>query len=590
MTLPLIAYVAGALTILSPCILPVLPFVFARAERPYARSVFPLLIGMVAAFAAVASLAAIGGNWAVQANEIGRYAALALLGVFGLALIFPRIAALLAHPFVSLGSRLTHYAVDREPSIAGSIILGAATGLLWTPCAGPILGLVLTGAALNGANVETTILLAAYAAGAATSLGLGALAGGRILAVLKQSLGIGKGLRPALGVAVLAGVTAIALGVDTGLLARLSYSNTARIEQGLLDNFTPGSRAVAAPIAGPGMSLAASDTRHVAYDSRLPVKGDFPSLDGAVAWLNSEPLTREQLRGKVVLIDFWTYSCINCIRTLPFVRAWADKYQDQGLVVIGVHSPEFAFEKKLENVKQALRNYRITYPVAVDNNFSIWRAFRNNYWPAHYFIDAQGRIRHQHFGEGDYARSERVIQELLSEAAGAKKADTTPVSPEVKGAEVPADFARVESHETYIGYLRAANFASPERIVPDRSNNYTIGKLRRNEWGLAGDWTVGPELASLNAPDGVLSFRFMARDLHLVLGAGADGKPVRFRVSVDGNPPGDDRGADIDPDGLGTISETRLYQLVRQTGDVRERTFEIRFLDPGAQAFVVTFG
>jgi cytochrome c biogenesis protein CcdA/thiol-disulfide isomerase/thioredoxin len=588
MILFLIAYLAGALTIVSPCILPVLPFVLSRAGQPFTRSILPMLLGMIATFAGVATLAAVGGSWAVHANEIGRYAAVALIAGFGVTLLSPRIAAVVTRPAVALGSRLSQQASGKKGSVGTSFLLGVATGLLWAPCAGPILGLVLTGAALQGANVQTTLLLTAYAAGAATSLAMAVLAGEKVFAAMKRSLGIGERLRQALGIAVLAGVTAIALGLDTGLLSRLSYASSTRIEQSLLDRLHNASDTAGKP-SGSAMQLAANDARK-GYQSDLPVLGRFVSLDGAVEWLNSKPLSAEELRGKVVLVDFWTYSCINCIRTIPYVRAWAEKYRDQGLVVIGVHSPEFAFEKRVDNVRQAIDKFQIGYPVAIDNDFKIWRSFANNYWPAHYFIDAKGQIRHTQFGEGDYEQSERVIQDLLAEAAGSKKVDAATVTLDAKGAEAAPDLAQLQSGESYIGYLRAANFISPEGVGADVARDYTVGKPDLNEWGLTGKWTVGGEQASLDQAGGGITYRFSARDLHLVLGPGADGKKIRFQVKVDGVAPGADHGSDIDAEGNGTVSETRLYQLVRQSGEVRERTFEIRFLDPGVEAFVFTFG
>ncbi|WEX91355.1 cytochrome c biogenesis protein DipZ [Sinorhizobium garamanticum] len=581
-----IAYLAGVLTIVSPCILPVLPFVFSRAGQPFARSILPMLIGKVVTFAGVATLAAIGGDWAVQANEAGRYAAIAVLAVFGVMLLSPQLAAIVTRPAVALGNRLSQRTVGQKASVGASLLLGVATGLLWAPCAGPILGLVLTGAALHGANVETTLLLTAYAAGAATSLALAVLAGGRVFAAMKRSLGLGERLRQGLGITVLAGVAAIALGLDTGLLARLSYAGTTNLEQALLNRL----RADASGATTVDRAASPADRQQQTYRSSLPVEGILPPLDGAVEWLNSKPLTVEALRGKVVLIDFWTYSCINCIRTIPYVRAWAEKYRDQGLVVIGVHAPEFAFEKSIDNVKRAVRDFKIGYPVAIDNDFAIWRAFGNSYWPAHYFIDAKGQIRHHHFGEGDYEQSERVIQDLLAEAAGDRRAGSGLVRPEVKGAEAAPDFANLQSGEDYVGYMRAANFVSPEGVAADEPRDYTSGKPRLNQWGLAGNWTVGPEQATLNRAGGGITYKFSARDLHLVLGPGAGGRKVRFQVKVDGVAPGPDHGADIDRDGNGAVSETRLYQLVRQSGEVRERTFEIRFLDPGVEAFVFTFG
>lgn len=589
MILFVVAYLAGVLTIVSPCILPVLPFVFARAGQPFSTSILPMLLAKIVTFAGIASLAALGGNWAVQANAYGRYAAIAMLAVFGVTLLSTRAAAFVTGPLVELGNRLSRKAATGEKgSIGGSILLGVATGLLWAPCAGPVLGLVLTGAALNGANAQTTLLLVAYAAGAATSLALAVLAGARVFAAMKRFLGLGDRIRQGLGVAVLAGVGAIALGLDTGLLAQLSYASTSGVEQSILDRLRSGVSPV--DVASTRMTLAAKDTRQAAYRSDLPVEGQFPSLDGAVQWLNSKPLTPAELRGKVVLVDFWTYSCINCIRTIPYVRAWAEKYRDQGLVVIGVHAPEFAFEKQIGNVEKAVRDFKITYPVAIDNNFAIWRAFSNSYWPAHYFIDAEGQIRYTHFGEGDYEGSERVIQDLLAEAAGKNKAEGDLVKPEAKGAEASPDLARLGSGETYVGYARAANFVSPEGVSANTSARYTVGNPGLNEWGLTGNWTVGAEEARLNEAGGGITYRFRARDLHLVLGTGAGGRPVPFQITIDGVAPGADHGADIDAAGKGTVTATRLYQLVRQSGAARERTFEIRFLAPGAEAFVFTFG
>ena len=582
MTLFVISYLAGVLTILSPCILPILPFVFSRADQPFIRGALPMLTGMALTFAAVASLATIGGGWAVQASEVGRYAALALLALFGTTLVSQRAAAIVTLPIVALGQRLSVNDETGARSVGGSLLLGIATGLLWAPCAGPILGLVLTGAALHGASAETVLLLAAYAAGAATSLALALRAGGQVVAAMKRSLGLGERVRQGIGIAVLASVVAIGLGLDTGFLSRLSFAGAVGIEQGLLDALGPrAAEAGQPPTAGNAVQP---------YRSNLPDYGAAPGFDGATGWLNSGPLSAEQLRGKVVLVNFWTYSCINCIRTLPYVRSWAERYKDQGLVVVGVHTPEFAFEKKVDNIRQAIARFGLVHPVAVDNDFRIWRAFRNSYWPALYVVDAQGRIRYSQFGEGGEARSERVIQDLLAEAAGHRKAPAEIVPPYAPGAQAPADLGNIRSGESYLGYSKAAGFASPEGIAGDRPQDYSVRKLRLNQWALTGNWTVAGESASLQRAGGGLAYRFSARDLHLVLGPGPSGKPVRFKVTVDGAAPGADRGADIDAEGNGTAAETRLYQLVRQAGDVRERLFEIRFLDPGVEAYAFTFG
>jgi cytochrome c biogenesis protein CcdA/thiol-disulfide isomerase/thioredoxin len=589
MILFLLAYLGGVLTILSPCILPVLPFVFARSDRPFARGGLMVLIGMAVTFTAVATLAAFAGGWAVTANQYGRAVALALLAGFGLTLLIPSLADRLTRPLVALGSRLSESATGggaEKPSVVPSLLLGVATGLLWAPCAGPILGLILTGAALQGASVATSILLLAYAAGAATSLALALLVGGRLFAAMKRSLGVGEWVRRMLGAAVLVAVVAIAFGADTGFLTRASLSGTNALEQRLLTKFNPAQRA---DEESPADEAAAPQAP--AVEAALPVEGNIPPLSGATTWLNSPPLTAEALKGKVVLVDFWTYSCINCIRSIPYIRAWAEKYRDQGLVVIGVHAPEFAFEKNVDNVRKAVADLGITYPVAVDNDYAVWRAFKNQYWPAHYFIDAHGQIRYHHFGEGNYEHSERVIQQLLKDAGKTGAAEATGlVSVNASGAEAPAAMSDVQSPETYVGYNRAANFVSPGGAVHDASHVYTAQVSKLNDWGLSGHWTIHGELAVLNAAGGRVVYRFHARDLHLVLGPAPDNKPARFRVTIDGKTPGDDHGDDIDAGGNGVVTWQRLYQLVRQHGDIADRTFEIEFLDPGAQVYAFTFG
>jgi cytochrome c biogenesis protein CcdA/thiol-disulfide isomerase/thioredoxin len=592
MLLILLAYLGGVLTIVSPCILPVLPFVFARTGQPFLRSGLPLLAGLALAFAAVATLAAVGGGWVVAANQAGRWAALALLALFALALCWPGLAERLARPLVAAGARLSQAlpaSAQGWRGIGASALLGVATGLLWAPCAGPILGLILTGAALQGASAASTLLLLAYAAGAATSLALALLLGGRLLAVLKRGLGTGQWLRRGLGAAMLAGVVAIAFGWDTGVLAQWSLASTAGIEQRLVDRLqTEPKPAAMAMSGGPAMMMMQAGA---AGPAALPVEGPAPPLDGATQWLNSAPLTAADLRGKVVLVDFWTYSCINCLRTLPYVKAWAAKYRDQGLVVVGVHAPEFAFERDVANVRKAVQDLGIGYPVAIDNQYAIWRAYANRYWPAHYFIDAQGRIRHHHFGEGGYGESERVIQQLLQEA-GAARVALGLAEVDARGVQQAADDAALRSPETYLGHQRAERFASAPPAVPDRAADYALpaAALPLNAWGLQGRWTIGAESATLGVARGRIALRFHARDLHLVMGPGAGGRPVRFRVLIDGRPPGPAHGLDVAADGSGTVTGQRLYQLLRQSGEVRERSVTIEFLDPAVSAYAFTFG
>jgi len=644
MLLILLAYLGGALTILSPCILPVLPFVFSTAGQSFRRGALPLLAGMVLMFGLVASLAVVGGGWVVAANQYGRWLAMAVMAIFALALLWPGLADHLARPFVSAGNRITQLAQAKgEGSARMSFLLGIATGLLWAPCAGPILGLVLTGAALNGPSLQTTALLLAYAAGAATSLALALLVGGKVFSAMKQSLGMGEWLRRGTGALMLAGVGAIALGLDTGLLAQISAGSTGQLEQTLLDRLeagpparrammaagekgasmahttgagseTPrqadaenamapmspqgpammaavGGAGAMAPEAGAAMSADAGPAMAMMaaeHDSGLPIEGYLPSLDGAQEWLNSPPLSAQSLKGKVVLIDFWTYSCINCLRTLPYIKAWNEKYRKLGLVIIGVHAPEFAFERNVGNVKRAMKRLGIEYAVAIDNRFAIWKAFGNRYWPAHYFVDAQGRVRHHHFGEGNYEQSEQVIRQLLREAGA--PVDAAAAQVRGQGVEAAADLEQVGTPETYVGYARAENFASGA-MAKDQTRDYTVPQmLRLNHWGLAGAWKVEPERATLKSGGGRIAFRFRARDLHLVMGPGPDGQPVKFKVMVDGKAPGDLHGVDVAPDGAGSVTEQRLYQLVRAPKEAGEHLFSIEFPSSGVSAYAFTFG
>jgi thiol-disulfide isomerase/thioredoxin len=316
----------------------------------------------------------------------------------------------------------------------------------------------------------------------------------------------------------------------------------------------------------------------------------LPSFQGATGWLNSQPQTDEGLRGKVVVVEFWTYSCINWLRTLPYVRAWSEQYKKDGLVVIGVHSPEFPFERDAANVRRAAAEMKITYPIALDNDFAIWRAFDNEYWPALYFIDAQGRIRHQQFGEGDYDQSEAVIRQLLTEA-GARGVDRERAVVHAQGIEAPPDLPDLQSGENYVGYGQTENFASPDGELRDARRIYSApARLSLNSWALSGDWTMGPRAAVLDGAGGRIVYRFHARDLHAVLGPAAPGRAVRFRVLLDGAPPGDAHGVDVDREGYGTVTQSRLYQLIRQPKPIADRRLEIEFLDAGVAAYSFTFG
>ena len=567
MLILLLAYLGGVLTIISPCILPVLPFVFARGDKPFLTNGLPLLIGMAVTFAGVASLAAVGGEAALQANQWGRWIALGLFATFGLLLLLPNLAEKAMRPLVDLGNRLS--ANGASGGIGSSILLGAATGLLWAPCAGPILGIILTGAALSGASTTTLFLLLAYALGAATSLALALLVGGRAFAAMKRSIGAGERVRRALGLLILVGVGTIALGLDTRVLARLSTAQTFGLELGL------------AKILGVGDDMP----RTTGAD--LPDEGPMPSLEGATGWLNGRPLNREDLKGKVVLVDFWTYSCINCIRAIPHIRALHDRYARDGLIVIGVHSPEFAFERDPKNVARAIGEQEVNYPVALDNKFAIWRAFNNRYWPATYIADARGRLRYHHFGEGGVRETEAAVRRLLMESGRAlgERIDLA----EERDVRAAADRKSLKSPETYIGYGRADRFVSPGGIARDTAKTYALAPMALNQWALGGRWVVSRENGRTLGAGSTISYRFRARDLHIVLGS-ASGRPVRFRITIDGAPPGRDAGLDVSPDGIGQVADQRLYQLVRQKGAVRERRFAITFDGQGVEAFAFTFG
>ena len=489
--------------------------------------------------------------------------------------MFPGVSDRLTRPVVALGSRLTEKQ-GQQDSIWSSVILGVATGLLWAPCAGPILGIIFTAAALQGASFNTTLLLLAYALGAATSLALALLVGGKIFARMKKSLGASERIRQFLGVLVLIGVGAIALGLDTRVLTKISSAQTASLESGLARRL------------GASQSMDESGARtNAAGELVLPVIGDPPSLKGLGPWFNSPPLTNQQLKGKVVLVDFWTYSCINCLRTLPYLKAWDAKYRKDGLVIIGVHAPEFAFERDPANVAKAIQDLGVRYPVALDNKYVLWNALHNQYWPAHYFVDAEGRIRYFHHGEGEYAMSERVIRQLLAEAGHAPASGMAQTR--ASGVEVGAAFDEIGSPETYIGYSRADRFVSPGGLFHDQRKTYASAPLALNDWSLEGQWIDNRKSARSLAAGAKISFRFHARDLHLVLGS-ITGKPVRLRVTLDGQAPGGNAGVDVKSDGSGIVTGQRLYQLIRQKGPVRDRSFTVTFLDPGVEAFSFTFG
>jgi thiol-disulfide isomerase/thioredoxin len=372
-------------------------------------------------------------------------------------------------------------------------------------------------------------------------------------------------------------------------IAALGHSQHARARGDDHTSLQPSDRGTGLTVANLALATSVREfMTHAAIEA--PIKDELESLGRATGWLNSAPLAAASLRGKVVLVDFWTYSCINWIRQLPYVRAWADKYKEQGLIVIGVHTPEFAFEREIDNVRRAVMDMRVAYPVATDNGYVIWSAFRNAYWPALYLVDAKGKVRYHHFGEGEYEKSERMIQKLLAEA-GAPNVSRELVSVDARGAEAPADWESLRSPEIYLGSERTQNFASSRGALVDGRHVYRApGHLMLNHWALSGDWTFGRQATMLHMAKGRVVVRFQARDLHLVMGPATRGSAVRFRVLIDGQPPGAAHGVDVDAQGSGTVTEQRMYQLIRQPNPIDDRQFEIEFLDPGVEVFSFTFG
>jgi cytochrome c biogenesis protein CcdA/thiol-disulfide isomerase/thioredoxin len=582
MILIILTYLAGVLTILSPCILPVLPFVFARSQQSFLKSGVPLLAGMSLTFSIFSALAIVGGEWIAQANEAGRYLAMVMLSIFGISLIFPILSEKLMAPLMQIGGRIG--GSSKGNSIGSSFLIGISTGLLWAPCAGPILGLVLTGAAVQG-NVGASIgLLLSYSLGAATSLALALVAGGKFLQTLKSFLGVDQLVKKVMGVAVLGGVIIIAFNLDRTVLTKISKLETSSIEYQLLNLVAPKKTE---DISSNSMIIPAKTKK-----KEKIIEGILPELTGAVSWLNSQPLSKAQLLGKVVLIDFWTYSCINCLRTLPYVKAWAEKYKNEDFIVIGIHTPEFGFEKNPANVEKAVKELGISYPIAIDNDYSLWNAFQNQYWPAHYFIDRKGQIRYHHFGEGNYEESDKMIHELLIEDGANIKSTESRINGE--GIQAASIESEVKSPETYVGYGRAENFIASTGVRNDQVAEYRFSyKLEQNQWSLNGKWLIAEEKAILKAAHGKVVFRFHARDLHLVVGTeSTTAKPIKFRVSIDGHAPGTDSGIDINQEGLGEITSHRLYQLIRQKGEgvTADHTFEIEFFGTGVEVYAFTFG
>ena len=578
-TLAFLAVAAGALTVLSPCILPILPALLS-ASAPGEGRHRPLwiVLGLALGFSLFGAVFTVFGTFLGLSNAALRYVAMAVLLFFGLSLLWPRLWDAFGMRISAMSQKIP--GIGGDPSRRGrlaAIAIGCSLGMVWAPCAGPILGIILTFAAVQGAFGRSLLLLAAYSLGASVPM-LVIGYGGRGLYRRVAALGRwGELSHKVMGAVTVASVIALFFNLDTVFLTHLpsglSYSGA--LERRLAEVRPQGGG------DGAGATVVAASSG----DSALPILGKMPDFVEIAAWLNSPPLTARELRGKVVLVDFWTYSCINCIRTLPYVTGWYDKYRDQGLVVVGVHTPEFAFEKDEGNVRKAILRYGIRYPVALDNFYGTWKAYDNRYWPAHYLFDAQGRLRDVHFGEGKYQETERAIQSLLMEA----RLLHAPKGLEPRASNV--DFSRIDSPETYLGYARATNFSSREPASRDRAASYSVpSTLGLNAWALRGTWKIAGESAGLEAPGGAVRFRFKAPRLNLVMGG--KGRKTRAVVRLDGKPlPADARGADTGPGGRLVVGAPRLYNLVALPAQDRgDHVFEIDFEEPGVELYAFTFG
>lgn len=570
MSLFILAYLAGIITIITPCILPILPLVAAQSLGAARRA--PALIGLAAAFALVGSLGAVAADWAADANQIGRRVALVGLALFGVGLLSPSFAAWAFRPLVDAGARLARWAAIPSSPNLRSLASGFATGLIWSPCAGPILGLVLSGAVLHGPGLETTTLLFAFGLGAATALGVALSLGRRLLSTVRSSFKWHEAARRAVGAASLASVLVIALEIDTSLLQPLSQGVTANLENRLID------------VAREPMSFLGG----IAWAASMP-PSPLNAIRKHAVWLNAAPMDGKVLAGRVVVVNFWTYSCINCLRALPYVKRWDARYGSQGLTVIGVHAPEFAFERERENVVRAIQRQGVRYPVVLDNDFRIWRAFRNSGWPATFVVAPDGTIAFESVGEGDYDRVEEVVRQLLAKRASVPAPGGKLLASQ--GEQMAADWASLRSPETYLGTAKQERFLWSGLFGHAGIGGYHhADKLPLNYWSLSGHWAAWPEYVALREAHGSIRYRFQARDLHLVMGVREGGPPVRFRIKIDGKAPAADRGADVDEKGEGVVNSYRLYQLARQHGVPAGRTLEIEFLDSGVQAYAFTFG
>lgn len=577
-SLEILAFVAGILTVLSPCILPILPALLgASVSRTRSHRPFWIVLGLAASFALSGSLFAVFKTVLGIGNGATRAAAIVILLFFSVSLLVPKLWERIG---ATLSSRVQNLPVisrlSPDSGPGGSMLLGAALGLVWAPCAGPILGIILTLATVQASFPKTFLLMAGYALGAAVPMLMIGYGGQGVARTFARFRRLGAVAPKLLGVVTLAAVIGMIFNLDTALLSRLPsqlfLSNL--LEEKLVRKTPTG---VLPPQGARTVALTTA--------SSLPVLGRMPEFSGISGWLNSPPLTARSLRGKVVLVDFWTYSCINCIRTLPAVNRWYGKYKDQGLVIVGVHTPEFAFEKNRANIAKAVTRFGINYPVAIDSSYRTWNAYANQFWPADYLIDSQGRIREVEFGEGNDRKIEQGIQALLAESGRMTAQETLDQPSET------VDFSKILSPETYLGFARATHFKSPEGPDPDTLHRYTVpARLGTNDWALGGLWTIKGDKILLDQAGGTIRFRFRAPKLNIVMKGPEDGSTAR--VYLDGIPISPALfGKDLGQNGTVRVKGARLYNLVTlDPKDSRDHLFEIRFARPGVSAYTFTFG
>ncbi|HXC61380.1 MAG TPA: cytochrome c biogenesis protein DipZ [Nitrospiria bacterium] len=578
--LELFAILAGLLTVVSPCILPVLPpLLGASVATPVRHRPLWIVLGLASGFTFFGTTFALFGSFLGLSSSFLRQAALVVLFFFGLSLIRPRLWEGMGNRISSLAQRITGTGkLITEQGRLNAFLIGVSLGLIWAPCAGPILGIIITLATVQRSFTQTLVLMGGYSLGAAVPMLLIGYGGRRVTGRIQRFRAWGPISHKVLGFLTLVTVIGLYFNVDALVLSHLPgqlfIANW--IEEKLVEK-----KDSVSPETDSKSGIALASTEAVP----LPVLGTMPEFSQITAWINSPAMSSSGLREKVVLVDFWTYSCINCIRTLPYVTQWYEKYKDQGLVIVGVHTPEFSFEKEVSNIKQAVIRHGVHYPVAVDNDYGAWNAYNNRYWPAHYLIDARGRIRQEHFGEGNYEETEQAIQALLAEAKLLHK----PVNLEAPKGSV--DFSKIHSFETYIGYGRAQNFSSPQCLQRDAVLTYSAPTaLGLNQWTLTGLWKITEEAAVLQASHGAIRFRFEAPKLNLVMAEEEKGSTAK--VLLDGKPiPLDSRGDDVGPDGKVAISGSRLYNLVTlPPGDEADHLFELIFEKPKVRLFAFTFG